>query len=80
MVKEGEKNISCFLSYKRYIFNDMYVCTYAYPERREDIWIGRVLYNGGKGWRKLWETKYEQSTAIYMYEMIQWNLLFYILK
>lgn len=50
----------------------VHTCTpMYYPERREDIWIGRVLYNGGKGWRKQWETTCEQSTATYMYEMIQ---------
>ena len=48
MMREREENISCFLSYEGCIFNDINMCTYSYPERREDIWIGRALDNGEK--------------------------------
>lgn len=48
MIRKREENISCFLSYEGCIFNDVNMCTSSYPERREDIWIGRALYNGEK--------------------------------
>lgn len=78
-MRERKQIIFCLHSYEGYIFNTVEVYTYAYVER------GRYLDRESSSVREktdrdIVEGKYEQSTTIYMCEMIQWILLFCILK